>query len=255
MGTVQVHPQDGHMGVDAREEQVRPLYEATIAALEPGPGTRLLHVGCGTGSALVLAAATGADLAGLDESPERLAVARDRLPDADLRAAGITELPYDRGCFDQVMAFRAIQFAEAPVAAVAEMARITRPGGVVAIGLWHNWSGREASAFLSALRGRVPATVPGPPPVRDLYRLREVMVEAGLDVYACAEAPHTHEFSSLDAAWAAMTASPHVARAIEVMGTDAAHEIFVADFAHLQRPDGSIRQDDLFQYALGRATS
>lgn len=255
MGTVQVHPQNGHAGADTREEHVRPLYAAAIEALAPGPGTRLLHVGCGTGTALLLAVATGADVAGLDPSADLLAAARDRLPDVDLRAAEITELPYDRGCFDQVMAFEAMQFADSPAVAIAELARVTRPGGVVAVGLWHNWSGREAGAFLGALRGRVPAPLPGTAPVRDLYRLREVMVEAGLDVYDCAEVTHRYVFPSLAAAWTAMTASPHVARAIEVMGAEAAREIFIANFANLQRPDGSIQQDDLFQYALGRPTS
>lgn len=255
MGTVQVHPQNGKAGADAREEHVRPLYAAAIGALAPGPGTRLLHVGCGTGTALLLAAATGADVAGIDPSARLLATARDRLPDVDLRAAEVTELPYDRGCFDQVMAFDAIQFADKPAAAIAELARVTRQGGVVAIGLWHNWSGREAGAFLGALRGRVPAPLPDTAPVRDLYRLREVMVEAGLDVYDSAEVTHCYVYPSLDAAWTAMTASPHVARAIEVMGAEAAHEIFVADFGNLRRPDGSIAQKDLFQYALGRPTS
>lgn len=256
MGTVQVHPQDGDTEVArVREEHVRPLYAAAIDALAPGPGTRLLHAGCGTGTALLLAAATGADVAGLDPSADLLAAARDRLPDVDLRAAEVTELPYDRGCFDQVMAFEAIQFAGSPAVAIAELARVTRPGGVVAIGLWHNWSGREASAFLGVVRDRVPAPPPGLAPVRDLYRLREVMVEAGLDVYDSAEVTHRYVFPSLDAAWAAMTASPHVARAVDVFGADAAHEIFVANFGNLLRPDGSIQQDDLFQYALGRPTS
>ncbi|MEV5711717.1 class I SAM-dependent methyltransferase [Actinoallomurus sp. NPDC052274] len=255
MGTVQVRQQRGTPCTRVREEQVRPLYAATLAALGPQPGTRLLHVGCGTGTALGLAAFTGADLAGLDPSPDLLSYARDRLPDADLRAAEVTELPYDRGCFDQVMAFDAIQYARSPAAAIAELARVTRPGGVVAIGLWHNWAGREASAFLSAVRGRVPTPPTDGPPVHDLYRLREVMVEAGLDVFASAEVSHRHDFASLDSAWESMTTSPNVERAIEIMGVEAAHEIFIANFATMQRADGSIQQEHLYQYALGRATS
>jgi SAM-dependent methyltransferase len=254
METAQVNSHRGACPTRVREEQLRPLYAATLAAMAPQPGTRLLHVGCGTGTALALAAFTGASLSGLDSSPALLSSARDRLPDADLRAGEITELPYDRGCFDQVMAFDAIQYAESPAVAVAELARVTRPGGVVVIGLWHNWSGREASAFIGAVRGRVPAP-PADGPVHDLYRLREVMVEAGLDVYASAEVTHRHDFASLDSAWESMTVSPNVARAIDIMGADAAHEVFVANFATMQRADGSIQQEHLFQYALGRATS
>jgi ubiquinone/menaquinone biosynthesis C-methylase UbiE len=254
-GPVQVHPQNGVAFTDVCEAQLRPLYIASLGALDPRPGTRLLHVGCGTGTALELAARSGAEVAGLDASVDLLKVARDRLPDADLRVADAADLPYDRGCFDQVMAFDAIQYIEPPAVAVAELARVTRPGGSVAIGLWHNWSGREASAFLNAVRGLVPAPAPDAQPVRDLYRLREVMKEAGLDVYVYAEVTHRYDFASLDAAWDSMQRSPNVARAIEVVGLDAAHEVFLANFGNQSRPDGSIEQDNLFQYAVGRATS
>jgi SAM-dependent methyltransferase len=255
VGPVQVHPQNGVAFTNVCEAQLRPLYVASVGALDPGPGTRLLHVGCGTGTALDLAARQGAEVAGLDASVELLKIARDRLPDADLRVADAAELPYDRGCFDQVMAFDAIQYIEPPAVAVAELARVTRPGGSVVIGLWHNWSGREASAFLNAVRGLVPAGAPETQPVRDLYRLREVMVEAGLDVYAFAEVTHRYDFGSLDEAWRSMTSSPNVARAIEIVGMEAAHDVFMANFGNQKRPDGSIQQDNLFQYAVGRATS
>lgn len=255
VGPVQVHPQNGVAFTDVCEAQLRPLYVASVGALDPGPGTRLLHVGCGTGTALELAAQQGAEVAGLDASVELLKIARDRLPDADLRVADAAELPYDRGCFDQVMAFDAIQYTEPPAVAVAELARVTRPGGSVVIGLWHNWSGREASAFLNAVRGLVPTGAPDTQPVRDLYRLREVMVEAGLDVYAFAEVTRRYDFGSLDDAWQSMTSSPNVARAIEIVGMDAAHDVFMANFGNQKRPDGSIQQDNLFQYAVGRATS
>jgi SAM-dependent methyltransferase len=254
-GPLQVHPQNGVAFTDVCEEQLRPLYIASVGALDPGPGTRLLHVGCGTGTALQLAAQLGADVAGLDASVDLLKVARERLPDAELRLADAADLPYDRGCFDQVMAFDAIQFLEPPAVAVAELARVTRPGGSVVIGLWHNWSGREASAFLNAVRGLVPIGPPESQPVRDLYRLREVMVEAGLDVYAFAEVTHRYDFPSLDAAWQSMITSPNVARAIELVGMDAAHEVFLTNFGNLERPDGSIQQNNLFQYAVGRATN
>jgi SAM-dependent methyltransferase len=255
VGPVQVHPQNGLAFTNMCETQLRPLYVASIGALDPSQGTRLLHVGCGTGTALELAAQVGAEVAGLDASVEMLKVARDRLPDADLRVADAAELPYDRGCFDQVMAFDAIQYVEPPAMAVAELARVTRPGGSVVIGLWHNWSGREASAFLNAVRGLVPAGSPDDQPVRDLYRLREVMKEAGLDVYAFAEVTRRYDFASLDDVWRSMRSSPNVARAIEIVGMDVAYEVFMANFGNQRRPDGSIQQDNLFQYAVGRATS
>jgi hypothetical protein len=66
---------------------------------------------------------------------------------------------------------------------------------------------------------------------------------------------HRSDFPSLDAAWESMRFSPNVARAIEVIGMEAAHEIFLSNFGNQRRADGTIQQDNLFQYAVGRATS
>ncbi len=57
-----------------------PLYEAVHTRLGVGPGTRLLGLGCGSGLALLMAAARGADVTGVEtDSPERLNLARERL--------------------------------------------------------------------------------------------------------------------------------------------------------------------------------
>lgn len=60
-----------------------PLYEAVYERLEVGPRTRLLGLGCGTGLALLLAAARGASVTGVDRGArERLDLARERLQPA-----------------------------------------------------------------------------------------------------------------------------------------------------------------------------
>lgn len=62
-------------------------------------------------------------------------------------------------------------------------------------------------------------------------------------------------FTSLDAAWRSMISSPNVTRAIDLAGHDAAYDVFLAHFGNQRRSNGSIQQDNLFQYAVGRATS
>lgn len=56
-----------------------PLYEAVYERLEVGAGTRLLGLGCGSGLALLMAAARGAAVCGVDPDEERLELARERL--------------------------------------------------------------------------------------------------------------------------------------------------------------------------------
>ncbi|MGW2181699.1 class I SAM-dependent methyltransferase [Streptomyces sp. NPDC001732] len=65
---------------EIQERMLAPLYEAVYERLEVGPGTRLLSLGCGSGLALLMAAGRGARVTGVDTDPERLALARTRLP-------------------------------------------------------------------------------------------------------------------------------------------------------------------------------
>ncbi|MEU0335326.1 class I SAM-dependent methyltransferase [Streptomyces sp. NPDC006193] len=64
---------------EIQERMLVPLYEAVYDRLEVGPATRLLGLRCGSGLALLMAAARGAAVTGVDSSPERLALARERL--------------------------------------------------------------------------------------------------------------------------------------------------------------------------------
>ncbi|MGI5367117.1 SAM-dependent methyltransferase [Streptomyces sp. A244] len=64
---------------EIQERMLVPLYEAVYERLEVGPATRLLGLGCGSGLSLLMAAARGAAVTGVDASPERMTLARERL--------------------------------------------------------------------------------------------------------------------------------------------------------------------------------
>lgn len=64
---------------EIQERMLVPLYEAVYERLEVGPATRLLGLGCGSGLSLLMAAARGAAVTGVDISPERMTLARERL--------------------------------------------------------------------------------------------------------------------------------------------------------------------------------
>ncbi|MEV6747378.1 methyltransferase domain-containing protein [Streptomyces sp. NPDC051080] len=73
---------------EIQERMLAPLYEAVYERLEVGSGTRLLSLGCGSGLALLIAAARGARVTGVDTDLERLALARTRLLPEPGSAAG-----------------------------------------------------------------------------------------------------------------------------------------------------------------------
>ena len=137
MGSAEVQGElwgrDPETWANFQEAQMRPIYDATLDALEPLAGRALLDAGCGAGLAVRLAADRGAAVSGLDASAPLLEVARGRTPEAGLRTGDIQALPFEDASFNVVTSFNAIQYAADPAAAVAQLARVCRPGGPVAM--------------------------------------------------------------------------------------------------------------------------
>ncbi len=109
-------------------------YAAVHGRLGVGSGTRLLDIACGAGLAVELASAYGAETAGIDASPRLVAVARDRVPDADLRVGDMRELPWPDETFDVVTSFRGIWGTTPEV--LDEVLRVLRPGGRLGLTVW-----------------------------------------------------------------------------------------------------------------------
>jgi SAM-dependent methyltransferase len=136
-----------------------PFFEAALGALEIERGMQLLDAGCGAGLALTIAAGRGAIVAGLDASTGLLEVARERLPDADLRQGDLEELPYGDDSFDAVTAFNSVQYAGDPTAALLEIRRVARPGARVAVTTW----GRPEQCEMRGVLGAIGSLLPPPP--------------------------------------------------------------------------------------------
>ena len=99
---------------------------------------RLLDLGCGSGSMarLMAAASPGAQVSGVDVRPEYLEFARalaveDGLDNVAYVEGDAFELPFEDSTFDLVWHKYLLQWVHDPKAALAEMKRVTRPGGVV----------------------------------------------------------------------------------------------------------------------------
>lgn len=108
--------------------------------LEARPGARLVDVGCGTGADVLALAALvepGGRVLGIDASAEMIQEARRRTgagaPAVDFRVGDARRLPLPAASFDGCRAERTLQHLGDPAEAVAEMARIVRPGGCVVV--------------------------------------------------------------------------------------------------------------------------
>jgi len=101
-----------------------------------GEGSRVLDVGCGTGSLSVLAVERGAIVSAVDAEPSMVAATQARVPEADVRAGTLPTLPYPDAWFDVVLGNFVINHVDHPAISVAELRRVTRPGGRIGISLW-----------------------------------------------------------------------------------------------------------------------
>jgi ubiquinone/menaquinone biosynthesis C-methylase UbiE len=95
---------------------------------------RALDVGTGAGALALALAPLVAHVVGVDVVPELLARARERVPaNVELVEADATALPFERGSFDLVCTARMLHHVARPELAVAELARVLRPGGTMLV--------------------------------------------------------------------------------------------------------------------------
>lgn len=144
-------------------ESVRALKRRSYRLLSPEAGDRLLDVGCGTGDDVrILAEAVGPDgaVVGVDNSSEMVEAARERTEEASavsFRAADAESLPFGDDAFDGARADRVLQHLERPREALAELCRITGPGGrvVVTDSDWGTLAVDAPDSDLEALTARI----------------------------------------------------------------------------------------------------
>ncbi len=109
----------------------------------------MLDVGCGTGGFCAFVASRGALVAGADAAADRIASARERVPDGDFEVALMEQLPWTDGAFNVVTGFNSFQYALDVPAALGEAARVSRR--LVAVCKYGNPRENEFFAFLAAL--------------------------------------------------------------------------------------------------------
>ncbi|MEU7892460.1 class I SAM-dependent methyltransferase [Nonomuraea sp. NPDC049152] len=144
-------------------EHYQPLLDHVARALEAAPGERVLDVGTGTGALATLLARTGAEVTGVDLAPALIETARRLAADEGLDigydVGDAERLPYEDASFDGVASSVGSIFAPDHAAVARELARVCRPGGRLALGVWSDERG--VVDMFNVMRPFMPPTPPG----------------------------------------------------------------------------------------------
>jgi ubiquinone/menaquinone biosynthesis C-methylase UbiE len=105
-----------------------------------GTGKEVLECGCGTGLILERVKEFASRAAGIDLSPGMLELAKAR--GLDVREGSVTALPFEDASFDVTCSFKVLAHVPDIGKALSEMARVTRPGGVILAEFYNPWSFR-----------------------------------------------------------------------------------------------------------------
>jgi SAM-dependent methyltransferase len=129
------------------------------------PGATLLDVACGSGQLALMAARRGARVTGVDIATNSIVAARGRATseglDARFDEGDAEALPYAGGSFDVVASIYGAMFAPQPERVAAEMLRVCRPGGTIAMGNWTK-EGFIGKMFKTFARFIAPPGMPAP---------------------------------------------------------------------------------------------
>ena len=231
------------------------VFAAVLDQARVVAGSACLDVGCGAGGALVLARARGAGVSGIDASENLVAVARRRLPGAEIAVGEMEELPFSDGQFDVVTGINSFQFAGNAGQALAEARRVCRAGGSVTVLTWGPRKDSELlSRVLPAVFGLLPQAPGGvaPPqiPFGQAGTIEDLMRGAALEPETSCEPDGVLAFANVDIATrAVMSAS---VRVIRHAGAARVQEAIGEGLAPFVRPDGSIHLNNRFRLVTGR---
>jgi SAM-dependent methyltransferase len=164
--------------------------------LEIKPGTRILDVGCGAGQLALMAARAGADVTACDIATNwldqgRAQAAREGL-NVIFEEGDAESLPYAGGQFDMVVSLIGAMFAPRPELVAAELTRVCRPGGRIAMANWTP-AGFVGRMFKTISTHIAPSRVPSPVLWGDEPTVRQ-RLQAGISHLQCTPRAYRLEY-------------------------------------------------------------
>jgi len=249
----------------------RPVAERLVDLLEPRPGQVILELAAGpgdTGFSALPRLLPGGRLVTTDVAPEMLDAARRRaaelgLEDVAFAVEDAAALTFDDDAFDGILCRWGLMLIPDMDAAAAEMRRVARPGGRVALAVWaspdaNEWMTASGRAALELGLTEPPdPEAPGPFRLSGEGALEAVLSGAGLSVQALEDVPLMWHASSVDEWWEISTDMSRLLALLRAQLTDdQLADVRQAAERRLARyldPDGTLAVPSLARVAVATA--
>lgn len=245
---------------EIQERMLVPLYEAVYDRLDVGPADAVLEFGCRAGLSLLLAAARGAEVAGVEGEEELRALAHQRrLPVRERLAhpvgAGHPGCP-GPATHSLVTAFDHLACAPDPRALVREAALLVVPGGHLALATWGP-PGRCDTAGVLEPAVRLAPPEPAAPPCRPFLLsgpglLETLVAGAGLSLAGSGAVRCPFAYPDMDSAVRGLLSTGLFDAAARFSGEAQVRKELREALHTRLRPDGTVRMENVFRYVLGR---
>lgn len=230
------------------------------AGLAPGMSVLDVGAGSGVGTRRLVEIAGPGRVAVVEPSEPFVAALRERFPEADVRQGFAESLPFDDDSFDAALALLVVNFMADPAAGVAEMRRVTRPGGTVAACVWdYGGEMQLLGRFWDAVEeldptGAGDADERSRMPYRREGELAGLLREAGLEDVEDGAIVVSAEYESFEDLWEPYTAGVGPAGAYAVSLPPDRQEALKALYRErLEAPEGPFSLSARAWYATGRA--
>jgi len=250
---------------EIQERMLVPLYEAVYDRLEVGPATSVLGLGCRSGLALLLAAGRGAEVVGLEPEAELRSLAQDR----SLRVMGdvYREMSADGGdggseaggsaahpaAHSLVTAFEHLSCIADPLALVQDAARLTLPGGHVALATWGPPERCESAAVLGIARRLADPLRRGPYAPFALSvpgAVEQMVARAGLRLGGGGRVLCPFAYPDLESAVRGLLSMGVFDAAADYSGQRQVEKEVTEALHPYRRDDGSVRMLNVFRYTV-----
>jgi ubiquinone/menaquinone biosynthesis C-methylase UbiE len=206
---------------DKQEPVGRTDCDFILNALSINPGIKLLDVGCGTGYFSKMAGNRGADVTGLDATPEFIEEAKKRVSTANFIVGEMEELPFADKSFDIVCGLNSFQYAANTPNAIKEVKRVLKDNGKLVTMIWGNKEDCEAATYLKAVGSLLPPPPPGAPgpfALSENQLLEKILEEIDFRIIENTDVISVWDYPDTETALKGLMSAGPVARAIENSG-------------------------------------